>query len=421
MKTVGIIAEYNPFHNGHKFHIEESRRLTGADCVVAVMSGNFVQRGEPAVFNKWMRAEAAVRSGADLVLELPTVFSCATAEVFAEAGVRLLCSLGSVDYIAFGAEEESVDILKDVAELFAEESEEFKEAIKKNLKDGMSYAAARSAAAESAGMKEYGEILSKPNNILAVEYLKQLILLKRKGNSISLPEPVLVHRKSAGYYEENPKECIAGAGKLREMMKDGLEIEKYLPYIKEGLRTNEDFGKACSSYQAEPCFPDNLFEFISYRLLAENPARLNEIDGAVEGLENRAMKAATEAVDYESLVDMVKSKRYSRTAVQRMLTRMFLGITKDDMAEFRSCGKTYARVLAFSEKGAKLLKQIKKDDAVECDIVTNINKEKPEDELLQRMLEYDIKAGNLYDLLVYGRAGVHSDHRMKPYILKNNE
>lgn len=411
MKTVGIIAEYNPFHNGHKFHIEESRRLTGAECVVAVMSGNFVQRGEPAVYNKWLRAETAVRSGADLVIELPTVFACATAEAFAEAGVRLLSSLASVDYIAFGAEEDSLEKLQKVAELFTDESEEFKDEIKKNLKSGMSFASARAAAAEHAGMKEYGEIISRPNNILAVEYLKQLKILDREGCT-QIPEPVLIKRKSAGYYEENPDEHIAGAGKLRDMMRDGLEVDDYMP---------ESFGKAISESlgaQDEPCFSDSMFEFLEYKLLTENPEKLSRIDGAVEGLENRAVKAAAEAIDLESLINMIKSKRYSRTAVQRMLTRMLLGITKEEMSKFRACGNTYARVLAFSDKGAKLIKKIKKADLPGISIITNINKEKPEDDILSEMLEIDVKAGNIYDLLCYGRPGVHSDYRMKPYMHK---
>lgn len=432
MKTVGIIAEYNPFHNGHKFHIEESKRLTGADCVVSVMSGNFVQRGEPAIYNKWVRAEAAVLSGADLVIEIPAVFSCATAEVFAEAGVRLLCSLGSVDYIAFGAEEESIEKLQKTADFFTEESDELKRAIKENLKNGMSYAGARSAAAETAGMEEFGEIICKPNNILAVEYLKQLNILKNKNEMRSLdsekgetrerhlPKPVLIVRKSAGYYEANPDEGIAGAGKLRDMLRDGIDIRKYLPNNTAEENDISHFANE-AGYRNEPCFPDRMFEFVEYKLLSESATRLNEIDGAVEGLENRAVRAASEAIDHESLINLIKTKRYSRTAIQRMLTRMLLGITKSDMQEFRACEECYARVLAFSEKGARLLRKLKKDDVQGLSILTNINREKPENEILVKMLNYDIKAGDLYDLLCYGRPGVNSDHRMKPYFLKNTE
>ena len=186
MKVSAIVAEYNPFHNGHKFHIEETKRRTGCDCVVAVMSGNFVQRGEPALFNKWHRAEAAVRSGVDLVIELPAAYSCAGAEFFAKGAVRILNRLGCVDHLSFGAEETSLDTLKNIAGMLAFEGKEISDSIKKYMNEGISYAAARSKAVAGSGPAGYAEIISKPNNILAVEYLKQLIL---SGSSI---EPLVI-------------------------------------------------------------------------------------------------------------------------------------------------------------------------------------------------------------------------------------
>ncbi|MBR6701123.1 MAG: nucleotidyltransferase [Firmicutes bacterium] len=401
MKVSAIVAEYNPFHNGHKFHIEETKRRTGCDCVVAVMSGNFVQRGEPALFNKWHRAEAAVRSGVDLVIELPAAYSCAGAEFFAKGAVRILNRLGCVDHLSFGAEETSLDTLKNIAGMLAFEGKEISDSIKKYMNEGISYAAARSKAVAGSGPAGYAEIISKPNNILAVEYLKQLIL---SGSSI---EPLVIERKHAGYYEESPEESFAGAGKLRDILRDSGEIESILDYIPD-----ECFELYKDKHM---CFSEDMFELIVYKIISESPERLAEIDSVVEGLENRAGKAVMEAIDQESLIDLIKSKRYSRTSIQRMLVRILLGIKSSDMEAFEECEASYARVLAFSEAGARLIRKLKKQDELKAQIITNINREKIEDPVLNRMLRLDILASDIYDLICYSKTGVHSDHRMKPF------
>lgn len=398
MTTAGIIAEYNPFHNGHKFHIEETKRKTGADCIVVVMSGDFVQRGEPAVFNKWVRAEAAIRNGADLVVELPVVYSCSGAEFFAGGAARVLCAPGVVDYISFGAEAGALDGLRAAAKFFDDESRALSENIKKNLKAGMSYAAARSRAAAESGMGEYAEIVSEPNNILAVEYIKQLNRLEKAGWSV--PKAVVIKRKSAGYYEQNPDEGIAGAGKLRNLMRDGVDINGYLP----------------KSIEEVPCFSEQAFELIVYRLLTDDPEKISQIDGVIEGLENRAIRAAKDAIDMESLINLIKSKRYSRTSIQRMLMKILLGISKSDMKDFQTNDKVYLRVLGFSDKGAELIRRIKKQDRPDVTVITNINRQRLEDPITRRMLEYDIRASEIYDLINYARAGVNSDYRMKPFM-----
>ena len=402
MKVSAIVAEYNPFHNGHKFHIEETRRKTGCDCVVAVMSGNFVQRGEPALYNKWLRAEAAVRSGADLVLELPAAYACAGAEFFAKGAVKIINRLGCVDHISFGAEETSLDTLKDIAKLLAFEDKEISSAIKGYMDEGMSYASARSKALAGSAPEGYAEIISKPNNILAVEYLKQLILTE---SSIG---PVLIERKAAGYYEEDPDEKFAGAGKLRDILRDGEDIKSISDYIPE---------ECLEIYRDEHlCFSEDMFELIAYKLITESSEKLAEIDSVVEGLENRARKAVKDAIDQESLIDLIKSKRYSRTSIQRMLVRILLGIKSSDMRAFETCSSSYARVLAFNDTGAKLIRKIKKQDRPDIKIITNINREKIEDKVLKRMLELDILASEIYDLICFSKPGINSDHRMKPYM-----
>mgnify|MGYP003375593247 FL=1 len=187
-KSVGIIAEYNPFHNGHLYQIEESGKITGAEVVIAAMSGNFVQRGMPAIADKWQRAEAAIRNGVDIVVEIPTVFACNSAHNFAKAGVEILENLG-VDFISFGSESGNIDELKEIARAMEENSEYIEEFISKNIKKGLSYPKARREALACLLGEEKAGILDSPNNILAIEYIGEL----------SKAEPVTVKRTGPGY------------------------------------------------------------------------------------------------------------------------------------------------------------------------------------------------------------------------------
>lgn len=400
MSNIAIIAEYNPFHNGHKLHMEEAVRLAGEagfpcggspredHCVIAVMSGDFTQRGHAAVFSKWKRAEAAVVCGADLVLELPVWAACGGAEVFAAGGVGLLNSLGNIDFLAFGAEDDGAD-LEEAARILEEEDGELSAAIKKALGEGKSFAAARSEAVAATGHVKTAGLLSKPNNILGVEYLKQLIRTE------SVIKPLVIERKYAGYFGESDK-GFAGAGFIREKMKEGLTISDLSAYIPPG---------AAEVFLGEvPVFNEDLFGLIVYRLVSEDKSRLSEIDGAVEGLENRAVKAAYEASDYESLVDRIKSKRYSRTAVERLMARTVLGITKEDVAAFRRSDKAYARVLAFNDHGAAYLRDLRKNENIT--VISNVSKEVPSNPVLERMVAADVKAADIYDLISTGRVGL---------------
>ena len=398
MSNIAIIAEYNPFHNGHKWHVEEARRLAeesvssdgekgGDHCVIAVMSGNFTQRGHLAVFSKWTRAEAAVSCGVDLVLELPVWAACGGAEVFAAGGVGLVNRLGNIDFLAFGAESRGCE-LEEAAVLLEKEDDKLSAAIRAGLGEGKSFAAARAEAVAATGHDKAAGLLSKPNNILGVEYIRQLIRTE------SLTKPLAVQRKYAGYFEESVN-GFAGAGFLREKMEDGLpvkDLESYIPPEAVSILNSE-----------EPVFMEDAFRLIAYRLISEERDRLAEVDGAVEGLENRAVKAAYNAVDYESLVDGIKSKRYSRTAVERLLVRTVLGITKKDVADFRQAEGAYARVLAFNERGAAYLRDLRKNENVT--VISNVSKEIPEDPVLKKMLARDVVAADIYDLIKTGRTG----------------
>ena len=236
MKAAGIIAEYNPFHRGHQYHIRQTRRITKAECILAVMSGNFLQRGEAALYDKWTRAEMAVLGGADLVLELPAAFACNSAEYFAKGAVSLLEGLGGIQYLSFGCEVEDVVLLRQAAALLAEEPEAWKESLRKSLKEGESFAKARWKATQAFLSQKNGQepfclsggpevqerlfyALQQPNTILAVEYMKQLI---RQKSSI---EPVLIRREGSGFHEEAiVPGTFASAKAVRNALKQGTPV-----------------------------------------------------------------------------------------------------------------------------------------------------------------------------------------------------
>ncbi len=399
MKTYGIIAEYNPFHNGHRYQIEETRKRTGCDVVAVLMSGDFTQRGEPALLDKWTRAEAAVRCGADLVLELPAVFACSSAEHFAFGGVGILEGLGVLEGISFGVEADPPEALMPVAELLAEERPEFQDNLREGLSDGMSYAAARSRAVRDLAGSAAAQLISQPNNILAIEYLKQII---RRSSGL---KPLMIRRKAAGYDNADYREGIAGAGWIRETIRGGAELKELSGIYPEKLK--DLYGSAdCVSMGA-------FFPIMMYAL--RNGKDLERIDGVTEGLENRAQKAAKAAENMEGFLEAVKSKRYSRTSVSRMMLRILLGVTKEEMEAFESNDRYAVRVLGFSPAGARLLRRIRKQEDSRVSVITNVNRQKPEDPLLQKMLEYDSLAADLYDLVKNGRMGEHAEYKMKPY------
>ncbi len=341
MKVAAIICEYNPFHNGHQFHIEETRRKTGADAVVAIMSGNFVQRGDVAVFPKNLRAQAAIRGGADLVLELPVPFATGSAEFFAQGAVKTLDSLGIIDYLSFGAECSNAEKLLGLAELFTNEPPEFADLIKLYSKDGLSFPAARAkAAAEFAG-SDAGEILSSPNNILGIEYCKALLKLNSKI------KPCVIERTGAGHDTEATDGDIASASFIRKLLTDG-DTDRAFSFM-------PDFTK--DIFKNQPLHSINAIENAILCELIKIPAdKLREISDVTEGLENRIKDAALCANSLDELIESIKTKRYTHSRVRRIILSAFLGITDTD----RKAPPRYIKILDHNETGQKLIAAAKK-------------------------------------------------------------
>lgn len=382
MKISAVISEYNPFTPGHAYHIQETKNITHSDAVVCIMSGNFVQRGEPALYDKQLRTRLALEGGADVVLELPTIFALQTAELFAYGGVKILDSLGCIDYLSFGAETD-LSFLYKIATMLADEPYSFKKELAKNLDEKQSFAQARSnAVATYFNMSEEEKMcLSLPNTILAIEYIKKLIQLE------STMQPVSVHRVGAGYHDENGFSDYMSATAVRKAIKenDFDRIKDKMPpktakliLQQKKYATDEDF-----------------FQLIKYALLKHDSSSLAKISGITEGLENLFLTHRF-ARTFDEMLENIHSKRYTRTSIRRIMYNTLLGITKDKLEYCKKNKDThYARVLGFRQESSGVIKYMSEHSSIP--IITNVPayKKSIADPL---MFETDILASDVYQL-----------------------
>lgn len=372
-KAVGIVVEYNPFHNGHKYHCLKAREH--GDLVIAVMSGDYVQRGEPALINRWDRAELALRNGVDIVVELPVFYSTQSAEIFSRGAVGLLDLMG-VEKIVFGSESGDVQSLKERAEL--EEMNEFKEELKKQLKDGNSYPTAYS---NSLRKLNKGIDLNS-NDILGVEYIKALKFWE------SDIEPVTIKREKSGYYSEGIEDGISSATGIRKKLEQGEEIKDVVPLttydiLKEALEKNR-FAKL-----------KDFYPFIRHKILLEK-YNLKYIQDIEDGYENRLYEAAFKCIDFEEFFKEIQSKRFTIGRTQRILIHILLGIKKSDVESVKN-NVPYVRVLGFTKDGQNYLKFLKEKDIEILTTLKNIQRILSEENL--KLLEMNEIASKIYSMV----------------------
>ena len=396
LKSVGIIAEYNPFHNGHKYHLEQALTESGADVCVSVISGNFTQRGEIALLDKWTRAEMAVRNGVNLVVEMPAVFACSNAGYFAEAGVEILEALGA-EYICFGSESGDTEELSRIAREMESAGLNLEKEIKDAVKGGLAYPRARSRAVSRLLGDKAASVIESPNNILAVEYLKHM----------KNARPLAVKRQGAGYHDTDIHEEIASATAVRMMLHEGKDISHAVPEISREILEQNRGGFTSS---------DLLTPLIIQKVLQTSAEELNSIFGAGEGLGNIMKNRVRYWKTYEDIIADLKSKRYTRTRIERVLVHTLLGIKREDML----CASKYIRVLAFDEKGSKYLKQIKKSEECPLPIITNINKDWGAFPEAHTTLEKDILAADIYNLACGRDLYAYSEYVKKPFTFKTH-
>ena len=400
MKIVGLVVEYNPFHNGHLYHLNKSKEVTNATHSIAVMSGNFLQRGEPALFDKYTRAQIAVSNGVDLVVELPSLFACQSAEIFSHGAVALLNSLNCIDSICFGSEEGDIKILYQIANILTNEPTEFKDKLKAYLDEGLLFAVARSKSLydyiSSNNLLDIPEeklntILNSSNNILGIEYIKSLIRIK------SNIKPYTITRIKSEYNSEIISSNICSATAIRKVLKDYCElsdISNVVPY--HTLYAIENSIKK----EFNPMFDEYYFDIIK-QIIVRDINNLNSYFDVNEGIENKIYKSVFTSNSLDSLQQDIKSKRYTLTRVKRILNNILLGITKEDMNKVKSISYIpYVRVLAFNDKGREIIKQIKlNSDIYIVNKFANIDFNS--DTLFETLINYDIKASNMYNLIYY--------------------
>lgn len=392
MKTVGIVSEYNPFHNGHKYHIQAARKACGADYAVCIMSGCFVQRGEPAMFDKFSRAQMAVMNGADLVIELPVVYACQPAEIFALGAVKILDSMRIVDYICFGSELGDTDALCRLAGLLQNEPKAIKKLFKEQIDKGISYPKAISYAVshylnDESDSAENG-ILKKPNNVLGIEYIKALMIQK------SSMEPVTVKRITSGYNDPGIAGSISAATAIRNEIKNNGISEKVRISVPEN--SLDIINKNIKS-KRQPVYLNDFSDILLYKLRVTEEAELRKYLNVREGIENRLKKYSKTSSDCDELIESVKTKRYTRTYIQRLLCHLLLGIKKNSILQFKKPDyPSYIRVLAFNNKGKALLKEIKSRSVYP--IISKVADFNCSDVRILKMFSYDLLSSDIYNL-----------------------
>ncbi len=341
MTTAAIICEYNPLHKGHEYQIARTKELCGADFIVAIMSGNYVQRGDVAIFSKELRARAAIATGADLVIELPTIFAMQSAEFFAQGGVSIADSLGIVDFLSFGTECDDTQKIKEIADLLCNETPEFTDILKKQLNTGVKYPVARAAAISQILGNDASELINSPNNILGIEYCKALCRLD------STITPIAIKRKGADHDSKTAKDGFASATHLRKLIINGKVADAF-PFIPDSCHQifkDADIHTICAMEKS-----------IIAELIKMPVESLAQISDVVEGMENRIKAAALTATTVSELADLIKTKRYTHSRIRRILLSAYLGITNNH----RSMEIPYIKILDHNKKGQELISKMKK-------------------------------------------------------------
>lgn len=391
MKVSGIVCEYNPFHNGHLYHIRKTRE-NGCTHIVAVMSGNFVQRGGVAVIDKLERARLAVHSGADLVIELPVQYCLASAENFAAGAVYLLDSLGVVDEISFGSECGDAQQLVKAMDIVDKASITHLEEIKSIMEKGYTYPRALNSVVNGYD-PESASIIAEPNNTLAVEYLRAL---KRFGSDI---KPFTVKRKSVRHDSDETADGFASASNLREMIGQGVSVGEF---------TTAEWAEAIknASSKGETASLSRLERVILYKLRSSTVEDIEHICDVGQGLEHR-IYGARMAGSIDELLFTVKTKRYTMARIRRIMLALLIGITKEDMEQL----PPYGRILAFNERGREILARAK--DKAKIPFASSIAKLSQLSDTAERFAELEIRASDIYGLALDTITSAEKDYRAK--------
>ncbi len=403
MKIVGLITEYNPFHKGHEYHIRRAKELTGADAVVVIMSGNYVQRGTPAYMDKYARTNIALNHGADVVVELPMPFACSSAEYFATASVTLLHKMGCIDYICFGSECEDISLLSDVADVLAsakiDPDHQLNKLIKEAVKTGTPYATARSNGLATILGDQCKDIVDKPNNILGIEYMKALKLLN------SPIVPVSITRTNAGYHHSEENDAMYSASSLREAISSGNTVSSRI------LNELYDFDSYYESIigSTAPVTEDDFStilvnNILSYTMVPDACNTLTQYAGVDTDLANRISNPdmLCSFKSFSQFASILKTKNIAYTALSRALLALTLDIKKTDIDEYVDNGiASYVRLLGFKKNASAVLNAIKfNGNLTIIGQLSEVNDSLPLTDCDRRMIKQSIYYDELYNMIV---------------------
>ena len=393
MTICGVIAEYNPLHLGHAYHLSEAKRISGADALVVVMSGPVVQRGECAVADPLARARWAVGAGADLVLELPAAYACHNAQLFARGAVGLLSSIGA-DAFCFGCESDNMDKLRQAAQLLYHEPEGFSALLKAHLKQGESFPRARQLAMEAYLGDEAAPLLTQANNVLALEYLQACLHFQ------SQIKPLPVLRKGDGYRDTQIRSSFPSATSIRAALAAGKAPVGLPPPVADELT------------QRPPVLPSQLGPLIRWMLLSTDPDHLAQLPDMGEGLHLRLIKAAQENMDYESIVKAALTRRYSEPRIKRALLHGLLGMDQAYTELLRRETPLFIRPLAMGQKGPQLLSLLA--SRTQLPLLTHPGRYRPENEQADHLWTINRHAWQLFALLDGRPSGWELSARLAP-------
>ena len=395
MKTVGIIAEYNPFHNGHAYQIAKAKEMTGADYCIIAMCGDFVQRGAPALADKYLRAETALKGGADLILELPVYYALGSAEYFASGAVALFDRLGIVDTLCFGSECGDIAILSEFADSLLAEDHVFKEALDRHLRMGYAYPSARNAAlrASAPHLTPYMHVMTTSNNILGIEYCKAL---SKRNSSI---RPYTTHRAGSSYHDASMLNTFCSALAIREAIDASgnlSEVTKLMPPVAFDLLSSQ-FGKSC------PIHADDFSLPLHYQLLSEQPEGYTSHPDIDQDLSDRITNMLPSFRGFTDFCEKLKTKNRTYTRIARSLMHILLQIRKEDLLIFQAEDYIYyARILGFRHDATPLLTAIKAHGSIPL-----LSQLSDADALLpengRKLLAKDIYASQIYHSLVQNK------------------
>ncbi|WP_042145033.1 nucleotidyltransferase [Paucisalibacillus sp. EB02] len=378
MNVCGLIVEYNPFHNGHIYHIKEAQKATNADCMIAVMSGSFLQRGEPAIIDKFHRTKAALLSGIDIVVELPYVYAVQSSDLFAKGSVLTLNELG-VGSICFGSESGDIQQFNQAYTTYIEKQASFQDMLKEALKAGKSFPDASKIAYESIGLTKDGMDLSRPNNILGFSYVKTIL------ESKLAIQPLTIKRKNSEYHDTEITSSIASATSIRKQIFDHHVQVSTLKHTMPTATVDQliAYNQEATTFHHW----ENYFPLLHYRVMTMSHEELRLIHGVEEGIEHRIKKTAKDAHSFYEWVERIKTKRYTWTRIQRIFVHLLTNTQKTEI-DILSKSIPYVRLLGMTNRGRDYLNKIKKD--LNVPIYPKLTRD------LHPMLRVEERASNAY-------------------------